>query len=515
MRSGSPRRVVALFIISAFIFIDPAFDVAVVVFAEILASFRTSDVSLAFCPMAVSEEIIAYNIAKSRKFVIIIAGFHAKMPHFSLSFFKLGGVFIKFAIMDKKFFKILFVLCLISIAFLSTGCREKKPEPEEEAVPVVMPPEGFYMDDLDVMEETIRPGEVFTSLMVRLGMSSNDALSLADVCDTVFDVRKMRAGNPVRAYYHIDTAAADSTAEVSLKYVVYKRDKTHGTVFKTSDSLGVWNFSRPVETFRRYADVTITSSLWNDMSAAGAPVSLILSLSEIYAWSVDFFALQEGDRFKILYDEGVCEGEIVSVDPIYYAEFIRDENVTPAILFDQGDGSGKYWKEDGSSLRKAFLKAPLKFTRISSGFSYHRRHPVSGRVKPHTAVDYAAPTGTPVMSIGDGTVLSAGWTNGGGNTVKIRHNATYTTSYMHLSRYASGIKAGARVSQGDVIGYVGATGVATGPHLDFRVWKDGVPVNPLTMDSPSVEPIKPENMAALDSTFKVYKQLIDSLMIVR
>jgi len=432
---------------------------------------------------------------------------------FNLSFFKVEGVFIKFATMDKKFFNILFVFCALSLAFLSTGCRDKKPEIVEETPPVVLPPEGFMMDDFDMMEETIRSGEAFTSLMVRLGMSPNDALSIADKCDTIFDVRKMRAGTAVRAYYQVDTAAADSTAEVSLKYVVYRRDKTHGTVFKTSDSLAVWNFSRPVETFRRYADVTITSSLWNDMSAAGAPASLIVSLSEIYAWSVDFFALQEGDSFKILYDEGICEGETVSVDPIYYAEFARGNNVIPAIMFDQGDGSGRYWKDDGSSLRKAFLKAPLKFTRISSGFSYHRRHPVSGKVRPHTAVDYAAPTGTPVMSIGDGTVLSAGWTNGGGNTVKIRHNATYTTSYMHLSRYAKGIKAGSRVSQGDVIGYVGSTGVSTGPHLDFRVWKNGTPINPLTMDSPSVEPLKQENMAALDSTFRVYKQMIDSLKV--
>ncbi|MBO5635291.1 MAG: peptidoglycan DD-metalloendopeptidase family protein [Bacteroidales bacterium] len=395
---------------------------------------------------------------------------------------------------------------------LFTGCREKPVAAPKEAPVAVLPPEGFPTEDYDMMEDKVRPGEAFTSLMVRLGMSSEDALSLAEACDTLFDVRKMRAGNTVSAYYSVDTAAMDSTAEVALKYVVYKRDKMRGTVFRTSDSLAVWNFSRPVETSREYADVTISSSLWNDMTAAGAPASLIVSLSEIYAWSVDFFSLQQGDRFKILYDKSVCDGEVVSVDPIYYAEFERDGKVVPAIMFDQGDGGGIYWKEDGSSLKKAFLKAPLKFTRISSGFSYHRKHPVSGKVRAHTAVDYAAPTGTPVMSIGDGTVLSAGWTNGGGNTVKIRHNSTYTTSYMHLSRYAKGIKAGVHVSQGDVIGYVGATGVATGPHLDFRVWKDGTPVNPLTLDSPSGEPIKPENLAALDSVHVVYKSIIDSLI---
>ncbi len=415
--------------------------------------------------------------------------------------------------MAKKFLNILFVFVgMSSILFLS-GCHKKPVETVDEVSVAPLPPEGFMIDEFDMMEEKIRPGEAFTSLMVRLGMTSDDAMSLAGLCDTVFDVRKMRAGNAVNAYFTVDTTAVDPEAEVSLKYVVYKKDKTHGTVFKTSDSLAVWNFSRPVETVRKYSDVTITSSLWNDMTAAGAPAGLIVSLSEIYAWSVDFFGLQQGDRFKILYDESTCDGDVVSVDPIYYAEFVRGETVVPAILFDQGDGGNQYWKEDGASLRKAFLKAPLKFTRISSGFSYHRKHPVTGKVKAHTAVDYAAPTGTPVMSIGDGTVLSAGWTNGGGNTVKIRHNATYTTSYMHLSRYASGIKAGTHVRQGDVIGYVGATGVATGPHLDFRVWKNGTPVNPITLDSPSEEPIKPENLAALDSVHFYYKHIIDSLIV--
>ena len=412
------------------------------------------------------------------------------------------GFFIKFAIMINKFLPILFVSAALAAVTLIPGCRGKVADIEEEA-PVILPPEGFSTESLKVAEETVRSGEVFTTLMARLGMKPDEAMAMANACDTVFNLRKMRAGNPITAYY-----SADSTV---LEYVVYHRGKTSGTVFKTSDSLAVWNYSKPVEKSFRFADVTITSSLWNDMSKAGAPPSLIVSLSEIYAWSVDFFGLQEGDRFRILYEQGVCDGEVVSVEPILYAEYIGSSSTVPAILYDQGDGGNRYWKDTGESLRKAFLKAPLKFTRISSGFSYHRKHPVYGIVRPHTAVDYAAPTGTPVMSIGDGTVLSAGWAGGGGNTVKIRHNSVYTTSYMHLSRYASGIKAGAHVRQGDVIGYVGATGTATGPHLDFRVWKNGTPVNPLTLESPSEEPINPANMPALDSTFKAYRYMIDSL----
>ena len=402
--------------------------------------------------------------------------------------------------MPKKFLSILFVFCAVSAMLLPTGCRTKWPENTIEIQKDTLPPEGFLSDSLRIVEDKVKEGETFTALMTRLGMHQASAMALAHACDTVFDVRRMRAGNKVTAYY------GDS-----LEYVVYEHDKIRRTVFHTSDSLSVWSYSKPVETTLEYADITISSSLWNDMVAAGAPTLLIVALSEIYAWSVDFFALQEGDRFKVLYEQSCCDGEVIAVDSVYYAEFLRGETMIPAIYFDQGDGGNRYWKQNGESLKKAFLKAPLKFTRISSGFSYRRKHPVSGKVKPHTAVDYAAPTGTPVMTIGDGTVLSAGWTNGGGRTVKIRHNSSYTTSYMHLSRFANGIREGARVHQGQVIGYVGSTGVATGPHLDFRVWKDGTPINPLKLVSPSANPLRPENLPALDSVFRAYKRTIDSL----
>lgn len=399
---------------------------------------------------------------------------------------------------------------------LSPGCKRRAQESDMEMIEEVkdtLPPMGFWPDSLDLAEDAVRNGETFTGLMNRLGLSMNDAVRMAQACDTVFDVRKMRAGNKVQAYYQFDTSGTGSTEGPALKYVVYERNKIDRVIFRTAEPFKVWTWCKPVESTREYADVTIKSSLWNDMLAAGKSPQLIVPLSEIYAWSVDFFGLQPGDRFRVLYEQRMCDDEIIAVDTIYYAEFIRDEKMIPAIMFDQGDHGNLYWNEKGESLRKAFLKAPLKFTRISSGFSYHRKHPVTGRVRAHTAVDYAAPVGTPVMSIGDGTVVSAGWTNGGGNTVKIRHNSVYTTSYMHLSRYGSGIKAGARVRQGDVIGYVGSTGLSTGPHLDFRVWKNGSAINPLKMDSPPSEPIKPENMAALDSTYRHFRQMLDTIKV--
>lgn len=396
-----------------------------------------------------------------------------------------------------------YLYLIITTLSILAGCR-RTPVVEEAAEPE-MPRLGFFSDGLELSQGEVKQGDSFTSLMIRLGLSADEAHALYSACDTIFDVRKMRAGNTYTAYY-----GGDSTSR-KLNYVVYDNDKIHQTVFKCIDTMRVWTSEKEVVHELKYADFTIHSSLWNDMRAAGASPLLILDLSDIYAWTVDFFGLQEEDRFRLMYSQSICEDELIAIDTIYYAVFTREDKDVYAIMYDQGDKGNRYWNEKGESLRKAFLKAPLQFSRISSGFSYHRRHPVSGKVKPHTAIDYAAPTGTPVMSIGDGTVLSVGWAGGGGNTVKIRHNAQYVTSYMHLSKYAKGIKAGSHVSQGQVIGYVGATGTATGPHLDFRVYKNGTAINPLKMESPSEDPIRPENMSALDSVHIVYKAMIDSL----
>lgn len=371
-------------------------------------------------------------------------------------------------------------------------------------------PLGFCTDSFDVISGSIRSGENFTKLLLRLGLDNQKAYNLLQAMDSVFDVRKLRVGNTWNAYFN-----ADSTEVRHVRYLVYNQDKVNMVVFHCIDSLYAYRVARPVKIVRSVADVTIKSSLWNDMVAAGVSPLMISELSEIYAWTVDFFGLQKGDRFRVLYDQRICEGEIIGISGIPYAVFERDGKQLQAVMFDQGDGGNVYWNEKGESLKKAFLKAPLKFTRISSGFSYHRKHPVHGDVRAHTGVDYAAPTGTPVMSIGDGTVISKGWGGGGGNTVKIRHNSVYTTAYLHLSRYAKNLKVGDRVRQGDVIGYVGMTGTATGPHLDFRVWKNGSPINPLTMESPSAEPIKEENLAVLDSVRLKAASALDSLLTVK
>ena len=360
---------------------------------------------------------------------------------------------------------------------------------------------GFCLDSLRCVEGKVKNGQFFSNLMADLGLDSRQSYDLTQACGDVFDVRSLRVGNKYKAYYEGDV----------LQYVIYTKDKVNDVVFKCTEPYEVTLSAKPVTIEKKYADVTINSSLWVDMRAAGVSPNLILDLSDIYAWTVDFFGLQKGDRFRVLYDEKVCEGETIAIDTVRYAVFSHNGRNLPMVMFNQGDGGNIWWDENGASMRKAFLKAPLKFSRISSGFSYARKHPVTKKVRPHTGVDYAAPTGTPVMTIGDGVVTSVKYEGAGGKTIRIKHNSVYSTAYLHLSKYAKGIKAGTRVRQGEVIGYVGSTGRSTGPHLDFRVWKNGTPINPLKMESPPAEPIRQSNKKAFDAAHAKYKAQIDEI----
>ena len=362
---------------------------------------------------------------------------------------------------------------------------------------------GFCPDSLSVVEGKVKNGQFFSTLLGSLGMSAQEAYNLTQACDSVFDVKTLRVGQAYRAYY--------VESESVPQYLVYERDRASSIVFSCRPPYDAWVYRKPVTVESRYADVTIQTSLWNDMIAADVSPLLIVSLSDIYAWTVDFFALQKGDRFRVMYDEKMCDGEVLAVDTVRYAVFTHDGQNLPMVMYNQGDGGNIWWNEKGESMRKAFLKAPLNYSRISSGFSHARRHPVTRKVQPHTGVDYAAPKGTPVMSIGDGVVTSMKYEGAGGNTVRIKHNSVYSTAYLHLSKYGPGLKVGQRVRQGQVIGYVGSTGRSTGPHLDFRVWKNGTPINPLKMDSPPAEPIKEESRPAFEAAHKMYKAQVDSI----
>ena len=338
------------------------------------------------------------------------------------------------------------------------------------------------------VEGSIRRGEFFSTLMTRLGASQSDIYALDAKSKGVFDMRQIKVGYHYHAYY------APGEPD-TLAYVVYEKDNASYVVFSLRDSLSVQVFEKDITSEIDYVEVEINYSLWQDIIDAGAPALLAISLADIYAWSIDFFGLQKGDSFRAVYEKIVCDGEILDVEKVLYAEFRHGGDAYRSYWFDNGTGN-YYWNEKGESMRKAFLKAPLSYTRISSGFTYSRRHPITRKVRPHTGIDYAAPTGTEVMSIGDGVVVYKGYKRAEGNMVKIKHNSVYTSAYLHLSRYGKGLNVGDRVRQGQVIGYVGSTGYSTGPHLDFRIWKNGTPINPLKMESPPAEPLAEADMPA-------------------
>ena len=225
--------------------------------------------------------------------------------------------------------------------------------------------------------------------------------------------------------------------------------------------------------------------------------ALAADLEDIYQWTVDFFGIQEGDSFTVIYDEKMVDTTFVGIGRIWGAKFNNGGKEIYAIPFKQ-NGKIQYWEYNGASLRKQLLKAPLKFTRISSRFSRARLHPIYRVYRPHLGVDYAAPKGTPVHAVADGVVIFKGWGGGGGNTLKIKHAGNLVTGYLHLSGYAKGIANGTRVTQGQLIGYVGSTGASTGPHLDYRIWKNGTPIDPLKVPQEPAEPISKDNMAAFE-----------------
>lgn len=396
------------------------------------------------------------------------------------------------------------IVPVLLLTLVSCGNGKNTSESEDCAVCAdtlaVEHPMGFCPDSLSCVEGKVKNGQFFSTLLGSLGMTAQEAYNLTQACDSVFDVKTLRVGQTYRAYYDGD-----------LQYLVYDCDKASCIVFSCRPPYDAWVYEKPVTIEQRYADVTINSSLWVDMRAADVSPLLIVNLSDIYAWTVDFFALQKGDRFRVLYEEKMCDGEVIAVDTVRYAVFSHGGEDLPMVMYNQNDGGNVWWNEKGESMRKAFLKAPLSYSRISSGFSYARRHPVTRKVQPHTGVDYAAPKGTPVMSIGDGVVTSMKYEGAGGNVVRIRHNSVYSTAYLHLSKYGPGLKAGQRVRQGQIIGYVGSTGRSTGPHLDFRVWKNGTPINPLKMESPPAEPINEANRPAFEEAHKRYKAQVDTI----
>lgn len=387
------------------------------------------------------------------------------------------------------------LLLALLISYCSRSCshrREPGFTPEMIDTTSITPAEptyfyGICIDSMYVEEGQIGKGQFLSTIFASKGISPKVTDHIARNHKDVFDVGKIRAGN---RYYFLMTS---DTLETPL-FWIYEIDRRNYALFSLTDSLTAWRFQKDMEVRMDRTSGVITSSLWNAVIANGGDANLAVHLSDVYAWTIDFFGIQEGDSFDVVYDRQYIDGQSVGMGEVIYCNFVHCGDTLRAIAYEQ-DGQLGFYNEKGENLRKAFLKAPLNYRRISSTFSNSRYHPVLKIYRPHHGVDYAAPAGTPVVSIGDGVVVKKAYQAGGaGNYLKIKHNATYTTSYMHLKGFAKGIAEGTRVKQGQVIGYVGSTGVSTGPHLDFRVFKNGTPVDPLKMESPPADPIKNSDM---------------------
>jgi murein DD-endopeptidase MepM/ murein hydrolase activator NlpD len=362
---------------------------------------------------------------------------------------------------------------------------------------------GIPSDSFDLITGSIKRNGFLSEVLLRHGVSMNEIDQVIKNSRSVFDVRKIRSGNNYILF-------CDRDSNAKARYLVYEHDPQISYVFSFNDSLNITPFRKQIRSEIKYSSGTIETSLWNAMIDGGLHPNLAVQLSEVFAWTVDFFGLQRGDNFKVIYEELFIDDKSLGTGRIYGAQFNRTGSSITAVPLIQ-DGRESFFDIDGNSLRKAFLKAPLVFSRISSHFSSARMHPILRIVRPHYGVDYAAPIGTPVHAIGDGRITSATNEGGAGRMVKIQHNSVYATGYMHLSRFGDGITAGKFVKQGDIIGYVGSSGLSTGPHLDFRFYKNGSPVDPLKVDAPPVEPVSAENRAKFERAKTVVLNLLGTL----
>jgi murein DD-endopeptidase MepM/ murein hydrolase activator NlpD len=279
-------------------------------------------------------------------------------------------------------------------------------------------------------------------------------------------------------------------------WFIFQDDRRAVSVFRLCDSVWVRREELPVDTVLNRARGIVDENLYTDIEQAGAPSALAVMLANVYAYTIDFTRLQEGDQFDVLYEREYVNGEPVGNPRILACHFIHKGKDRPAYVFEGSSGRG-YYDGDGNSMKRAFLKSPVEFSRISSRFNKKRFHPVLHRVKAHLGTDYSAPHGTPILAVGDGVVTHSAYTSGNGNYVKIRHNGTYETQYLHMSRQA--VRKGERVTQGQVIGYVGSTGLSTGPHVCFRFWKNGVQVDHLAEDIPSAGPVAAADRASFEA----------------
>lgn len=394
--------------------------------------------------------------------------------------------------------------------FAFIGCKkdENTAKPKQAAVkkePIVKE-FGFTLNDFKVVHDTIQNGDTFGKLLGDEGYDAAQVHKITEAIKDSFDLRDIRVG---KAF----TLLKDKKAPNGLQVFVYQPDVTSYYVVDLRDTIAkAYKKVRPMTIKRRVIVAEIEGSLAETLANAGATPALSHELSDIYAWSIDFFKIQKGDKFAVAVNEKYIDGtQYAGLENIESAYFEYKGKRIYAFPFKRDPNAKKvdFYDEEGKVLKSMFLKAPLKFSRISSRFSPRRFHPVQGRWKAHNGTDYAAPHGTPIMTTANGVVERTGYTAGNGNFVKVRHNGTYSTQYLHMSKIL--VRNGQRVTQGDVIGKVGSTGLATGPHVCYRFWKNGVQVDALRMKLPSSEPMNAKDKPRFMEYMTPLKKELDSL----
>ncbi len=340
---------------------------------------------------------------------------------------------------------------------------------------------GINIDSMYVETKKIKWGQSFSDILYKSGIDNKIIFDAINKSKNIFNLKTLKRGKEYKLLSYLD--------KKTPSYFIYEPDLFSGVVYSLEDSIFVDKRIKPVHLKERVVYGNIESSLYETIEKNKFPIDLVYLLVDVFAWQVDFYKINKGDKFKIVYLEEIVDNKVIGIKEIKAAYFYHDNKDYYAFKYDQGKGID-YFDEKGNNLRKTFLRSPLNFSRISSRYSKKRFHPVLKRYKSHLGTDYVAPRGTPIRSVADGVVTEATRNRGNGIYVKIKHNNKYSTQYLHMSKFAKKIKKGVSVAQGQTIGYVGSTGLASGPHVCFRFWKNGIQVDPYKQnDLPPGEPI--------------------------
>ena len=360
---------------------------------------------------------------------------------------------------------------------------------------------GFNLNDYHVIRSSIKTNQFLADILLQHKVDYQTVAELAERAKPVFNVRSLRAGKP---YYILNSDTTDRA-----DYFIYEPNAISYVVYDIRNKV-VTMTDREITRVQKTASGTISSSLWKTMMDQNLDYELAAKMEDALAWSVDFHHIQQGDLFKAYYDELYVDDKRVGVGELHAAYFRNSNNDYYALKYANHNYDGFYDLE-GRPMKKVFLKAPVQYSRISSRYNLSRFHPVLRRVKAHLGTDYAAPYGTPIYAVANGVVTKAAYTKGNGNYVKIKHDKIYETQYLHMQGFAKGISSGVQVKQGQVIGYVGSTGLATGPHVCFRFWKNGKQVNHLGLNLPEPDPMAKEELPHYFITRDSLKNILDQI----